>query len=151
MNFRRWVIIALLLVAGMSAAAIGVRWQSHRQWRALQVEQRATILELERFPPMGWDRDVWRNLIVDAHNVWGNVIYSPSHSEVSIEEMQSLTVELDRILAETTPNNSTESVDRVYRLLLQRGEKTEFISAYRDSLRTYVKHRDGEDLEAEPE
>jgi len=122
----------------MSAAAIAVRWQIQRQWFALQTQQRATILQLERFPPTDWDRDIWNNFIVLTHNVWGNAVYSPSYSEISNQEMRVLKVRLEQILAETTPNNSIDSVDQVYQLLLQRSEKTAFISPYRESFHTYV-------------
>ena len=138
MNFRRRAFIALLFLAGISSAVIAVRWQTQRQWFALQTQQRATILQLERFPPTGWERDIWNNFVGLAHNVWGNVVYSPSCSQISNEEMLTLKMDLDRILAETTPHNSIESVDRVYRLLQRRGKNIEFISMYRDSFRTYV-------------
>jgi hypothetical protein len=51
--------------------------------------------------------------------------------------MRSLQLELERIVAETTPDNSIESVERVFQLLLQRGQKVDFISGYRDEFRTF--------------
>jgi hypothetical protein len=52
--------------------------------------------------------------------------------------MRTLLGELEQIVALTTTNNSMESVDRVFQLLLQRGLKTEFVSGFRDEFRTYV-------------
>jgi hypothetical protein len=50
--------------------------------------------------------------------------------------MRSLKLKLERIVAETTRENSIESVDRVFQLLLLRGQKIDFISGYRDEFRS---------------
>jgi hypothetical protein len=65
------------------------------------------------------------------------VTYHPNYSHISNDEMRSLQQSLEQIVATTTSENSIESVDQVFQLLLQRGQKTEFISGYRDEFRTY--------------
>ncbi len=64
--------------------------------------------------------------------------------------MCSLQLKLEQIVAETTPENSIESVDQVFQLLLQRGQKTDFISGFRDEFRTFFKRPDPNVDMAEP-
>lgn len=113
------------------------KWSAQRQWFALQHQQMATIQRLEDFPPPGWDPGVWRSALVTPYNVWGNVTYHPGYSHISIDEMRSLQSQLDQIVAETTSENSFDSVDRVFQLLIRRGQKTDFIAGYREEFRMY--------------
>lgn len=64
--------------------------------------------------------------------------------------MRSLQLKLERIVAQTTPENSIESVDQVFQLLLQRGHKTDFISGYRDELLAFGKRQQRKVGIAEP-
>ena len=137
MNLRKTTIVTLLAVATALVAWIGMTMWKQRQWFDLQEGQLATIKQLEEFPPGGSSEAAWRNALVTPYNVWGNVTYSPDYSNISIEEMRSLQSQLDRILAETTSENSIESVDRVFELLMQRGRKTEFINGYLEEFRAY--------------
>ncbi|MFM9065267.1 MAG: hypothetical protein ACKOOI_19845 [Pirellula sp.] len=117
--------------------ALGALWWTERQWFDLQAQQLATIERIGEFPPPGCERATWQNALVSPYNVWGNATYSPRYSKISNEEMRSLQRKLEQIVAETTPDNSIESVDHVFQLLLQRGQKPNFISGYRDEFRTF--------------
>ncbi len=136
---RQTVLRSIILMAVVTLAGLmiwwGTAWSAQRQWFALQRQQMATIQKLGEFPPPGWDRAAWKNALVTPHNVWGNVTYHPNYSHISHDEMRSLQAQLDQIVAETTPDNSFNSVDRVFQLLLQRGQKTDFIAGYRDEFR----------------
>lgn len=135
MNYK-YVIVPLLIIVGLVAARLGTWWWTQRQWFDLQAQQLATIERIGEFPPAGWNRNTWKSALITPYNVWGNVTYHPDYSKISNEEMRSLKLKLDRIVAETTRENSIESVDRVFQLLLQRGQKIEFISRHRDEFRT---------------
>jgi hypothetical protein len=128
---------AVLILVCVLATWVGAWWWKHRQWFDLQQRQLATIERIGEFSPVGWDRDAWKNALVTPYNVWGNVTFHPDYSRTSNKEMRTLLRKLEQIVAETTPTNSMESVDRVFQLLLQRGRKTQFISGYRDEFRTY--------------
>lgn len=133
----KYAIASIVIVLGVLTAWFGASWSTQRQWFDLQARQLATIQRLGEFPPAGWKRAAWQNALVTPYNVWGNVTYHPKYSKISNEEMRSLQRKLERIVAETTPDNSIESVDHVFQLLLQRGQKTDFISGYRDEFRTF--------------
>ena len=139
MRIKAWnyVLTPVVLAACVLAMWVAAWSWKQLQWFELQQRQLATIDRIGEFPPNGWDRYAWKNALVTPCNVWGNVTYHPDYSKISSEEMRSLLEELEQIVAETTPANSMESVDRVFELLLQRGRKTEFISGYRDEFRTY--------------
>ena len=139
--YRKYAIAAIVIVLGVLTAAIGMRSWARREWFDLQARQLATIKRLEEFPPGGCDQRTWENALITPYNVWGNVTYNPDYSNISNEEMRSLQMKLEQIVAETTPENSFESVDRVYQLLLERGRNTEFISAYRDEFRGWANGR----------
>lgn len=136
-NAWKYVLAVLLIVGGVLAARFGAWWWTQRQWFDLQAQQLATIKRIGEFPPEGQDRGSWQNALVTPYNVWGNVTYHPNYSHISNEEMRSLQLSLEQIVAAATPENSIESVDRIFQLLLERGQKTEFISGYRDEFRTY--------------
>jgi hypothetical protein len=53
--------------------------------------------------------------------------------------MRGLQSRLDQIVDEAATQNSFDSVDRVFALLLERGRKTEFISGFREEFQS---HRD---------
>jgi hypothetical protein len=87
MNNRKSAIAILVAVLFGFAMWLGtVRWRQ-LQWKELQSQQLATIKRLEEFPAAGWDPGTWRNALITPYNVWGNVTYSPSYSEISISEM----------------------------------------------------------------
>jgi hypothetical protein len=137
MRYRKPATAILLVTVAALALWLGPPWWRQRQWFALQSRQMATIQRFETFPPSGWDHGAWRNALVTPYNVWGNVTYTPAYSKISISEMQELQTQLDRILAETSPDNSAESIDRIFGILLQRGQRTEFITGFRDEFRAY--------------
>jgi len=137
MKYFKSVLAILLVVVAGTAVWLGAAVSKQRQWRALQSGQMATIMRLGEIPPPGWNRDAWRNALVTPHNVWGNVIYHPSSSEVTLEEMRVLQARLDQILGEATPQNSFDSVDQVFALLQERGRKTEFISGFREEFQGF--------------
>lgn len=134
--FRSAAVVIVLMLAAL-VAWVGVLWSTQRQWLVLQRHQMTTIKRLGEFPPPGWDSGAWKNALVTPYNVWGNVTYHPNYSHISNEEMRLLQSHLDEIVAETTAENSFDSVDRVFQLLLQRGRKTDFITGYREEFRDY--------------
>lgn len=131
------MVLAVVVVGGVFAARFGAWWWTQREWFELQASQMATIKRLGEFPPKGQARETWENALVTPYNVWGNVTYHPNYSHISNDEMRSLQQSLEQIVATTTSENSIESVDRVFQLLLQRGQKTEFVSGYRDEFQAY--------------
>ena len=136
MNSLKYFGLALLVIVGVLTAKIGAWWWMQREWFDLQVQQLATIERIGEFPPPGWDPKLWKNVVITPYNVWGNVTYHPNHhSNISIDEMRSLQTTLDQIVTETTRENSIESVDRIFQLMLQRGHETDFISWYHDLFR----------------
>ena len=137
LSIRTYAVVAVLIVVGVLAARFGAWWWTQRQWFDLQAQQLATIKRIGEFPPEGQVHERWKNALVTPSNVWGNVTYHPNYSKISNEEMRSLLANLEEIVSTTTPENSIESVDRVFQLLLKRGHKTEFISGYRDEFREY--------------
>jgi hypothetical protein len=139
MNYRKTALAILLVVVAGVAVWLGSAVWNQRQWRALQAGQMATILRLGEVPPPGWNQGAWRNALVTPHNVWGNVIYHPSSSGVKIDEMRGLQLRLNQIVDDATTQNSFESVDRVFALLLEQGRQTEFISGFREEFQS---HRD---------
>jgi hypothetical protein len=146
MKYRRTGIAGLVVIVCGFAAWRGALWWAERQWFALQSQQLATIRRLEEFAAVGWDQQAWNNAVCTLHNVWGNVTYHPKCSNISNAEMRSLASSLHQILTETTRQDSSESVDRVFELLLQRGQKADFIEAYREefnSEREEVRRRVG--------
>ena len=155
MSARKSTMTILLIGISGFALWVGPAWWRQRQWFALQTKQLVTIKRLEEFPPHGWDPDTWRNALITPYNVWGNVTYSPTYSNISNIEMQALQLKLDRIIAEATVENSMECVDKVFALLLQRGRKTRFITGYRDEFRSFddnLQHRFHRDVRPhEPE
>jgi hypothetical protein len=151
MNARKVTLAAVFIIVAVFAARFGAWWWTQRQWFDLQAQQLATIERIGEFPPEDRDRERWRNALITPYNVWGNVIYHPNYSHISNEEMLSLQLSLKQIVATTTSENSIESVDRVFQLLLQRGQKTEFISGYRDEFRAYFEATRHSSHMAEPE
>lgn len=139
MNHRRSAIVILSIAVSGVTMWFGSSLWAQRQWFDLQAQQMATIRRIEAFPPLGWEPRSWSNALVIPYNVWGNVTDHPSYSKISNAEMRSLLSKLEQILAVTTRDNSSESVDRVFSLLLQRGQKSDFISAYREEFRTSCK------------
>ncbi len=133
----KYALAAVLIVVVVLAARFGAWWWTQRQWFDLQAQQLATIERIGEFPPAGEDPKRWKSALFTPYNVWGNVTYHPNYSHISNEEMRSLQASLEEIVATTTPENSIESVDRVFQLLLQRGQKSEFIAGYHDEFRTY--------------
>jgi hypothetical protein len=134
-----WRSVAMAVLAICAALVMWwvPAWWTQRQWFALQAQQMATIRRLEAMPPPGWDRGAWRNALVTVNNVWGNVTYTPAYSKLTVAEMRALQTRLEQVLAETSPANSVESVDRVFALLLEQGRKTVFITGYREEFREY--------------
>lgn len=131
-----------LLVIGIAALTFWIvqALSQRQQWFALQSQQMESIKRLEEFAPAGWDRDSWRNALVTPYNVWGNVTYAPSYSQLTIAQMRALQSKLDQIRASTTPENAFESVDRVFELLTKQcSNKSEFITGFREEFRTYGK------------
>lgn len=141
MRTRRATYAATAIVLGLIALALCLYRQGHeqRQWLEVMRGQLAAIERLGDVPPAGWDPATWKNAVITPYNVWGNVTYHPSYSQISLAEMRSLQAQLDQIAAEATPVNSIESVDRVFRLLLARGQKTEFIRGFHDEFRAAAK------------
>jgi hypothetical protein len=129
--------VLAVVLGGVFAARFGAWWWTQREGFDLQAQQMATIKRLGEFPPEGQSREVWENALVTPYNVWGNVTYAPNYSNVGNQEMRSLLTDLEAIVSTTTTENSIESVDRVFQLLLRRGQKTEFISGYREEFRAY--------------
>lgn len=150
MSIWKYALAAVLIVVVVLAAGFGAWWWMQRQWFDLQAQQLATIERIGAFPPEGQDRERWKNALVTPYNVWGNVTYHPNYSHISNDEMRSLQASLEEIVATTTPENSIESVDRVFQLLLTRGQKTEFISGYRDEFRTHFETARASSQMAEP-
>lgn len=134
----KYAIASIVIVLGVLTARFGALCWTQRQWFDLQGQQLATIERIGEFPPTGCERATWQNALVTPYNVWGNVTYHPKYSKISNAEMRSLQRKLERIVAETTPENSIESVDDVFQLLLQRGQKTDFISGYRDVFQKFA-------------
>lgn len=137
LSIWKYALAAVFIVVVMLAARFGAWWWTQRQWFDLQAQQFATIERIGEFPPEGQDRERWKNALITPYNVWGNVTYHPNYSHISNDEMLSLQASLEQIVATTTSESSIESVDQVFQLLLQRGQKTEFISGYRDEFRAY--------------
>lgn len=137
MNLRRTAVLILLAIAAGVVAWFGLTIRQQRQWHDQLDQQLATIRRLEAFPPEGWSAGAWRSALLSPYNVWGNALYTPDYSGLSNAEMRAIQAELDVILAETTSENSIESVDRIYDLLLEHSDKTEFITGYRDEIREY--------------
>jgi len=127
--------ILILLVLGSACYFTGkVAWKIHlmRAWFAVQNRQLQLIHQLKEIPPQGWDQPEWAFSITILHNVWGNVLYHPESANATRQEMEELEHQLKQILTETTRENSDEQADRIYRLLLGRGRKIEFIRNYYD-------------------
>ena len=136
-RYPKIVCAAFLIVVVLLAVTVGPSIWTRRLWFDLQAQQLATIERLGDFPPPGWEQRTWKNALVTPYNVWGNVTFTPEYSKISNDEMRTLKAKLEQIVAETTSEKSFESVDRVFQLLLQRGQRTEFISGYRDEFRTF--------------
>ena len=133
----RSVALAILGIIVLLATAwtIGAPLLEQRAWFGVHREQLATIRKLNEFPPAGWTKHAWNNVVTTTHNVWGNVIYHPASSGLKHPEMVMLKHQLERIVAETNTDNSIESIEAVYTLLLQHGRKADFIIPYRDEFR----------------
>lgn len=131
-KWRTWIASTLGILLLSLTIASGQQLWVQNQWFELQRQQLATIKRIGEFPPDGWKEEVWQNALVTPYNVWGNVTYSPDYSQISLEEMRILLGKLKRIVDQTNSKNSRDSVDRVFQLLLERGQKVEFISAYRN-------------------
>src|SRR5687768_14499920 len=110
--------LPLLIMACITIAWLGRAWWIQKQWFSLQQEQMATIMRLQSLPPDANRRDEWREVIVMLHNVWGNVTFAPSYSEITNAEMEALQRRLTEIVEATTPENSIDSVDRIYGILM---------------------------------
>ena len=136
-SIGKLVLLLVLVLGGVLVIRFTKTAIAHRQWFDLQEQQLQTIKRLEAFPPPGCSARVWESAIVTPYNIWGNVTYHPEYSKISNKEMLALKLELDAIVAETNDENGFESVDRVFDLLLQRGQKIEFISGYRDEIREW--------------
>jgi hypothetical protein len=136
-SYKKLLVVAGVILFVVLAAKFAAWWWTQRQWFELQKEQLLTIRRIEAFPPAGWDRRTWKEALIAPHNVWGSVTFSPDYSNISIEEMRSLKLNLEQIVAETTSDNSFESVDRIFQLMLEFGRRKEFISGYRDEFRSY--------------
>ena len=137
MRYRKYAAVLFSIVVALLAATVGMSIWTRHVWFDLQAQQLATIERIGDFPPVGWNGATWKNALVTPYNVWGNVTFTPDYSKISNDEMRTLKSKLDQIVAETTRENSIESVDRVFELLLQRGQKIPFIVGYRDEFRTY--------------
>ncbi len=138
----RSVALVITGFVGLSAIAwtIGAPLFQQRAWFGVHREQLATISKLKEFPPAGWNKHAWDNIVITAHNIWGNVIFHPDSSGVGRREMVLLKHELEKIVAGTNADNSIESIERVYALLLQQGRKADFIIPYRDEFRELTEH-----------
>jgi hypothetical protein len=141
MRFLKYGSAALAILLIVVAIWITLRMRKQREWFDLQAQQLATIKRLGDSPPPGWQPRVWQSAVGTPYNVWLNVTYHPDYSKISIEEMRLLQGKLEEIVSQTTPENSLDSVDRVFQLLLERGRRTEFISGYRDEVRSYAASR----------
>ena len=140
MSLRNSAITFVLIVTAALAVWIGEASWRMRQWFALQSQQLATIKEMEEFVPAGWSSDAWRNALVTLYNVWGNVTYHPSYSQLTIAQMRDMQSRLGEIRARTTPENAIESVDKIFELLTQRcSNKSEFITGFREEFRSFDK------------
>ncbi len=137
MNLVKWLLVVTFIAALALSAWFIARWWHVREWRALDQQQRATIKQLQRFPPNGWSQHGWDESVIIVNSVWGNVTFAPSYSGISNQQMRVLLKNLEQILAETNSENSPESIERIFALLLSHSPKTEFITGYRDELREY--------------
>ena len=137
MKRRSVKVVSAVIVMATVATWIGRDMWLRRDWFEIQAQQLAAIKELEAYRPSGWEQRAWNNALVTPYNVWGNVIFSPDYSKIGNVEMRELKQQLDRIVAETNSGNSIESVDRVFSLLLQLGQRIEFITNYRAEFKTY--------------
>lgn len=135
---RRTVAAAVVLVLVLALFVVGWSVNRQRQWFALQRQQLQTVLRLEQQRPSGWSAAAWENAVVTTHNVWGNVTYAPEYSGLSLTEMQRLQQRLEEIVANTTAENSRDSLDQVFELLLSLPRaRREFITGYRDEIRSW--------------
>ena len=138
-SINKYLFAVVVIIASLLIAKFGMwRWTiSH--FSELQSDQLATIDQLGQFPPAGVEPQQWESSLGTLHNVWANVFCYPEYSGLSSAQMQSLQMKLDEILAETTQDNSIESVDRVFELMLQNSPRKEFISRYREGFQYYRK------------
>lgn len=136
-NVSRYLVSVAVILVGLLIAKFGSWWWTQRQWFELESKQLATIDQLRHFPPVGVKRNRWEGDLVTLYNVWGNVTYHPDYSGLSNEQMHTLHLKLEGIIAGTTQENSIESVDRVFELMLQNSPRKDFISRYREIFRAY--------------
>ncbi len=139
---NRSVALVIAGIVGLSAIAwtIAAPLFEQRAWFAVHREQSATIRKLNEFPPAGWNKRAWSNIVTTANNIWGNVIHHPDSSGLERREMIQLEHELEQIVAGTNSDNSIESIEQVYALLLQQGRKADFIIPYRDEFRIQTQY-----------
>lgn len=137
MKRRSFLTFAAVIGIVAILIAMGRAMWLQQQWFELQQQQLGAIEKIAAYPPPGWEQAAWNNALITPYNVWGNVTYSPNYSKISNSEMQELRRQLEQIAAETNHSNSIESVDRVFELLLKRGQKIKFITEYRKEFKTY--------------
>lgn len=135
MTYRITAAVAVTLVLVTALAWMGYAWRTQQRWFELNRQQRATIQRLEQFPPSGTDAGQWEQVIGTLHNVWGNVTYDPSHCGLNKDDMSELQRRLEGILQQTTSDNSIESCDRIYRILLEFAKNPRFVSGFHDEFR----------------
>lgn len=140
----RWGVMTVIVMAAIAGWWLTMR-STERKWFAIQRQQLALINQLAEFPPPVSDARAWREEIVTLHNVWGNVTFSPSYSQLTVTEMLSLQHDLEQILATTSAESSHLSVEQVFELLLERGQKPDFINGYREDFRS--RHPQNENAE----
>jgi hypothetical protein len=146
MTRRRVATAAVLAFLVIAIYPVARDWHARRQWFQIQSQQLAAIDKLRDYPPDGVNANVWDNLINDTYNVWANVTYAPTYSNISNTEMRDLKRKLDEVVANTSSRNSPASVDQVYGLLLSLDFKTEFVTGYHDEFRQCIEgleHRTG--------
>ena len=139
LRYLKIVAATFFIVLVLFAVTVGPSIWTRRVWFGLQAQQLATIKRLGDFPPPGWEQKTWKNALVTPYNVWGNVTFTPEYSKISNDEMRALKDKLEQIVDKTNRDNSIESVDRVFQLLLDQGQRTPFITGYRDALRDEIR------------
>jgi hypothetical protein len=107
-----------------------IKWYRFKSQRDAQF---AAILQLGDFPPPGRTENEWRNGLILLYNVWGNTVDRPG--VLNADEMDDLTDRLNEVVSRTTNNNSVQSVDLVFEILLDTGLNHEFVARHRKSFR----------------
>ncbi|QDT35385.1 hypothetical protein [Thalassoglobus polymorphus] len=138
MTRRRVATAAVLAFLVIAIYPFARDWQIRQQWFQIQSQQLSAIDKLRDYPPNAANPNAWDNVITTTYNVWGNVTYHPSYSNISNAEMRSLKQKLDEVVANTSRKNSPASVDQVYGLLLSLDFKTEFVAGYHDEFKQYL-------------